>query len=142
MLPVAPIRVLVVEDFEQWRSLICSLLGEREEFHLVGEVADGLEAVRKAKELQPQLILLNICLPDLNGIEAARCIRHVAPGSKILFISMDNGADVVEAALASGANGYLAKSDVGSEFWTAIEAVLQGKKFVSSSIARSLSVAA
>ena len=80
------------------------------------------------------MILLDIGLPNLNGIEAARRIRQVAPGTKILFLTVDSDADMVQAALSSGAQGYVLKADAGSELWPAIEAVLQGKQYVSSGL--------
>jgi CheY-like chemotaxis protein len=102
---------------------------------LVGEASDGLEAVQKAEKLQPDLILLDIGLPTLNGIEAARRIRKVSPTSKILFASENRSVDVAEEALSTGADGYVVKSAAASELLPAVEAVLQGKKFVSASLA-------
>jgi DNA-binding NarL/FixJ family response regulator len=124
-------RVLVVEDFERFRHFICSTLSERPEFQIVGEVADGLEAVQKAEALQPDLIMLDIGLPSLNGIDAARRIRKLSPKSKILFMSQESSSDVVQEALALGAMGYVVKAYAGSELLAAVEAVLQGRQFVS-----------
>jgi DNA-binding NarL/FixJ family response regulator len=92
---------------------------------------DGFEAVRKAAELQPDLILLDIGLPFLNGIEAARQIRKLAPESKIIFVTQESSADVVEEALSSGAMGYVVKAEAASELLAAVEAVCQGRQFVS-----------
>ena len=83
----APIRVLVVDDYEPWRRFHCSMLKKHLEFQVIGEVSDGLEAVQQAQQLQPDLILLDIGLPSLNGIEAARQIIELLPASKILFIT-------------------------------------------------------
>jgi len=124
----------VVEDFEPFRRFICSTLRERPEFQIVQEVAEGLEAVRKAEEIQPDLIVLDIGLPSLNGINVARRIRKLSPKSKILFVSQESSADVVQEALASGALGYVVKAYAGSELLTAVEAVLQGRLFVSSGL--------
>jgi len=104
------------------------------ELRLVGEVADGLEAVQKTEELKPDLILLDIGLPHLNGIEAAKQIRQVVPGTTILFLTLNRDADVVREALSTGAKGYVLKADAGKELWPAIEAVLQGKQYVSSGL--------
>ena len=131
-----PIKILVVDDFERFRQFVCSTLQQRTEFQVVGQASDGLEAVQKAEELQPDLILLDIGLPKLNGIEAGSRIRALSPDSKILFISQDSSADVVEEALRLGAQGYLHKSDAGGELLLAVETVLQGKQFVSSSVQR------
>ena len=125
------IRVLVVEDSEPFRKFVCSTVGKRSELQIVGEVSDGLEAVKKAEELQPDLILLDIGLPTLSGIEAARRIRELSPESRILFVSQETSPDVVQGALAEGANGYVVKTDAGRELLTAVDAVLRGELFVS-----------
>ncbi len=127
-------RVLVVEDFEPFRRFICSTLRTKPEFLIVAEVADGLEAVQKAQELQPDLIMLDIGLPSLNGIDAARRIRELSPKSKILFMSQESSADVVQEALSLGALGYVVKAHAGSELLPAVEEVLQGKQFVGSGL--------
>jgi CheY-like chemotaxis protein len=96
---------------------------------------DGLEAVQKAQQLQPDLILLDIGLPALNGIEAARRIRELSPKSKILFLSENRSWDIAEEALRTGAGGYVVKSDAAGELLPAVEAVLKGKRFVSAILA-------
>lgn len=130
------IRVLVVEDFEPFRRVITSTLHKQAELQIIAEVSDGLEAVRQAQELQPDLILLDIGLPMLNGIEAARRIRRVSPGSRILFVTQESSSDVVQEALHLGAQGYVVKSDAGSELLAAVNTVLQGETFLSRRIAR------
>jgi DNA-binding NarL/FixJ family response regulator len=128
------VRVLIVDDSLLFRRFIHWILEQKQDFHVVGEASDGLEAVQKAEELQPDLILLDIGLTNLDGIEAAKRIGQVAPSSKILFVTMHSDADVVQAALSNGAMGYVLKSDAGDEFLPAIEAVLQGKRFISSGL--------
>jgi two-component system response regulator NreC len=108
------------------------LLQARSELQIICEASDGPEAVQKAKELKPDLILLDISLPTLNGIEAARQIRELSPSSTIIFLSQDNSLDVVQAALRTGAWGYVHKTNVGRELLPAIDEVLTGKQFVSS----------
>ena len=127
--------MLVVDDYEPFRRFVCSTLRKRPEFQLVGEASDGLEAVHKSEELQPDLIVLDIGLPTLNGIEAARRIRKLSPRSKILFLSQESSTDVVREALSSGALGYLVKTQAGSELLPAVDAVLQGREFLSSGFA-------
>jgi len=100
-----------------------------------------MEAVQKVEELQPDLIVLDIGLPSLNGIEAARRIRKVSPESKILFVSQESSADVVQEALGTGAHGYVVKSDAGSELLPAVKAVLEAKRFISASLASHFLVA-
>ena len=136
----SPIRVLVVDDYEPWRLYCSTTLRNEQGLQIIGEVADGLEAVQRAQELQPDLILLDVGLPTLNGIEAARRIREVSPATKILFVSENRSADVAEEALSTGASGYVVKSDAESELLPAIKAVLEGKRFVSASLAGSLLV--
>jgi DNA-binding NarL/FixJ family response regulator len=131
---VMSIRVLIVDDFEDWRRTVRQMLQERPELQVICEVADGLEAVQKAGELRPDLILLDIGLPKLNGIEAARQIRQLSPSSKIIFLSQDNSVDPDELALSTGAQAYVNKTDVRSDLLPAVDAVLRAKQFVSSSV--------
>jgi DNA-binding NarL/FixJ family response regulator len=127
-------RVLVVDDYEPFRRFVCSMLGTRAELQIVGEAADGLEAVHKAEELQPDLIVLDMGLPTLNGLEAAHRIRQVAPDARIIFLTQNSDRDVVRAALRAGAQGYVLKADAGSELFSAVEGVIGGDDFVSSGI--------
>ena len=131
---LAPIRVLVVEDHRDWRKLVRLLFQMRPEWHVICEVSDGSEAVQKAAKLKPDLILLDIGLPKLNGIEAARQIRQLSPNSKIVFLSMDNSLDIVQESLGTGALGYVYKGYAQSDLLPAVEAALRGEPFVSSSI--------
>jgi DNA-binding NarL/FixJ family response regulator len=128
---VPSVRILIVEDFLDFRQRISSTLGKRGDLQVVGEACDGLEAVQKAVELKPDLILMDIGLPSLNGIEAARQIRKLVPEAKIIFLSQESSADVVQVALSFGAQGYVVKMRAGSELLPAIEAVLSGKTFAS-----------
>jgi DNA-binding NarL/FixJ family response regulator len=125
------VRVLVVDDFEPFRRLVCSMLGNRSTLQIVGEASDGLEAVRQAEELKPDLILLDIGLPRLNGIEAALQIRKLAPQSKIIFVSQEFSPEMVRAAFRLGAWGYVVKAKAGSDLLAAVESVLLEKHFVS-----------
>ena len=118
------ISVMVVEDFHLFRRLVCSKLDSRPELRVICEVSDGLEAVRRAGELKPDLILLDIGLPTLSRIEAARRIRGLAPESKIIFSTQETSPDIVQEAMRLGAWGYVFKSHA--------ERHLSDKQFVSS----------
>jgi DNA-binding NarL/FixJ family response regulator len=125
------IRILLVDDFAPWRSQVSSMLEKQPELRIIAEVENGLEAVLKAHELQPDLIFLDIGLPGLDGIEAARRMRRVAPKSKILFVSQESSAEVVRNALGTGAVGYLLKLDAGDQLLIAVQSVLRGERFIS-----------
>jgi len=129
------VRIVVVDDYEPWHHFVLTTLRREPGLQIIGHLLDGLDVVQKAEELQPDLILLDIGLPTLNGIEAARRIRKVAPASKILFVSANRSPDIAEQALSTGAGGYVVKSDAACELLPAVEAVLQGKRFVSASLA-------
>ena len=134
--------VLLVDDHPRWRCYVVSTLEKHSELQIIGEASDGPEAIEKAKAIQPDLILLDIGLLTLNGIEAARRIREVSPASKILFVSENRSPDIAEEALNTGAGGYVLKSDANSDLLPAIKAILEGKRFISASLARHFLVAA
>jgi DNA-binding NarL/FixJ family response regulator len=125
-------RIILVDDFKPWRRFVAALLRENPDWQVIWEASDGLEAVQKAEELQPDLIVLDLSLPKLNGIEAATSIRKVAPNSKILFLSENRDSQIAAAALSAGGHGYVVKSDGATELLVAVEAALHGKRFVSS----------
>jgi DNA-binding NarL/FixJ family response regulator len=125
------IRVLVVDDYEPFRRYVCRMLGERQDTRVIGEASDGLDAIRKAEELQPDLIVLDIGLPSLNGIEAARRIRKLCPDCKILFLSQESSVAVAQEAFDLGAMAYIVKTHAAGELSAAVEAVCQGRLFVS-----------
>ena len=129
-----PIRALVVEDHRDWRKLVRLLFQMRPELQVICEAADGIAAVKKAGELKPDLILLDIGLPKLNGIEAARRIRQLSPTSKVVFLSMDISRDVVKVALDAGGLGYVFKAYAQSDLLPAVDAALRGERFVSDGI--------
>jgi DNA-binding NarL/FixJ family response regulator len=130
-LQLSTVRILVVDDFELFREFVVELLGKRPELQVVGEASDGLEAIQKAVELRPDLILLDISLPSLNGIEVARQMRSLVSESKIIFLTQESSADVVQEAFSVGVRGYVTKNMVLTDLFAAVETVLSGMTFVS-----------
>lgn len=128
------VRVLVVDDVELWQTFVHMHLDKEPNLHVIGVATDGLDAVRKAEKLRPDLILLDISLPGLNGLEVARQIRKVAATSTILFLSGESDPDVVRHAFSAGGLGYVLKSDAARDLIAGIESVLFGRRFVSSSL--------
>jgi DNA-binding NarL/FixJ family response regulator len=128
------IRILVVDDFRGWRHIFGLLLQARPEWQVIGEASDGLEAVRMAGETKPDLVLLDIGLPQMNGIEASRRIRELSPNSKIVLLSTYNSMDVGPMALSAGAQAYVSKEHAQRDLLPAIEEVLCGRQFVSDTL--------
>jgi two-component system, NarL family, nitrate/nitrite response regulator NarL len=134
---VQSFKVLVVEDYEQFRRLLCSLMQQRPGFQIT-QAADGLAAVAKAEQLQPDLLVLDIGLPGINGLEVARRVRKLVPGARILFISQESSPEVVREALILGARGYVHKPRAGSDLLRAVDTVLRGGQFVSQGLVPTL----
>lgn len=118
-----------MDDFEPYRKFVSSLLDGRADLQIVGEVSDGLQAVESAQELQPDLILMDIGLPGINGIEAARRIRTGVPNAKIIFLTQESSPEVIQEAKSLGASGYVLKMEAETDLLTAVDAVLQGQVF-------------
>jgi two-component system, NarL family, response regulator NreC len=124
-------RVLIVEDHEIVRRGICALLSRDPTLVVIFQTADGEEAVKKAQELQPTLILLDVTLPGMSGIEAAYRLREVSPASKIIFLSQHDSLQIVKNAFKTGGHGYVLKSDAALDLLDAIRCVREGNQFVS-----------
>jgi len=129
-LATTPIRILVAENSEPFRRVVLSILRNKLDVQTILEARDGVEALQLAQGQQPDLILLDIAIPKLNGIEAARKIRVIAPQCKILFVSQESSLDIVQAAFHAGAMGYVVKVDAGRELVPAVKAILRGERFV------------
>jgi DNA-binding NarL/FixJ family response regulator len=128
------VRALIVDDYAPWRRFLRQTLSAEKKIEIIGEAADGFEAVEKGGELQPDLILLDIGLPAMSGIEAARILRKVSSKTKIVFVSENRSPEIVQEVLRIGGSGYVLKSDAGRELVPSLRAVLEGKQFVSSSL--------
>jgi DNA-binding NarL/FixJ family response regulator len=122
-------RILIVDDHEIFRRGLRSLLESREDFDVTGEAVNGLEAVEKAKELKPDIIVMDVSMPQMDGLQAARLIRSDRPDSKILILSQHDSPHMLSAALDAGASGYVTKSQVARSLFVALEGVLQGRPF-------------
>jgi len=127
------VKILVVDDFERFRRFVCSALQQKAQLQ-VSQASDGLEAIEKAGDFHPDLVVLDIGLPKLNGIESARSLLERTPTAKIMFLSQESSPDVVQAALSVGALAYVHKPRAPSDLLPAVEAVLAGKTFVSSDL--------
>lgn len=125
-------RILVVDDVEPFRALVCSILKKQPRYQIVGEAADGLEAVEQARETHPDLVVLDMGLPGLMGCEVARRIRFFSPASAILFLTANNDPELARYVLDAGAMGYVLKIDVVTELVSAAKQILSGNRFVSS----------
>jgi DNA-binding NarL/FixJ family response regulator len=128
-------NVLVVDDYEPWRRRVCSELEKSGRWRIAAELTDGDAAVREARAIKPDVIVLDIGLETLNGVEAARRILGDNPAARILFLTGQNSAEIAEAALDIGAAGYLTKTDAGGRLLLAVETVAAGARFISPSLA-------
>jgi DNA-binding NarL/FixJ family response regulator len=126
-------RVLVVDDFERWRIAICSILAEDADFEVIGESPDGLDAVRKSGELFPDLVLMDVGLPGLSGLDAARQILEVSPRTKILFLSAAHVLEVIREALTIGA-GFILKADASQNLLAIAKSIVRNEPFVRFSV--------
>jgi DNA-binding NarL/FixJ family response regulator len=124
---VSGFRILVADDLPVWRVAVRHLLEARPEWQVI-EACDGREAVEKATELNPDIVLLDIGMPILNGLEAAEKIRAATPSSKLIFLTMNGDGELKTAALATGAKAYLLKANAGRELLPTIAAALDGQQ--------------
>jgi DNA-binding NarL/FixJ family response regulator len=129
-------QILVVDDFLAWQQLVSIMLQGESDLQIISSVTDGLEAVRKAKEIRPDLILMDLSLPVMNGIDATRQIRAHSPGTKVLFLSEHRDSDLIQSAFDVGALGYVLKSDSNADLIAGIRSVLLGQSFLSRSLTK------
>jgi DNA-binding NarL/FixJ family response regulator len=125
------VRILVVDDFSPWQDFVRVCLKERSDVRILDVASNGLEAIQKAADLQPDLILLDISLPEIGGIEAAERIRQLVPKIKIIFLTGHADPEIVQNAFRAGGDGYVLKWDAAEDLMVGMESVLSGKKFTS-----------
>ena len=118
-------RVLVADDYARWRSQVRSFLQRETEWRVVFEACDGLEAVQKTVELNPDIVLLDVTMPRLNGIEAARKICQLLPNSKVFMLTQNKDEDLKAAALEAGALAYVLKIEMSTALIPAVEAAFR-----------------
>jgi DNA-binding NarL/FixJ family response regulator len=128
------VRVLVVDDHAIVRKVICAALAEEPTLDVICQTASGEEAVSKAAELQPDVVLMDIGLPGISGIEAARQIRKISSNSQIIFLNQHDSIHMAREAFKSGGHGYVSKIDAALELLKAIRIVREGTRFVSQRI--------
>jgi len=138
MNPNSRITVLLVDDHKDIRTELRNLLDAESDILVVGEAADGKQAVEMALKLTPGVVVMDIAMPKLNGLEATRQIRQVLPATKVLICSVHSDEAYVESAMAAGAAGYISKQTFAKVLVTAIRAVQKGNTFLSPAIAKSL----
>jgi DNA-binding NarL/FixJ family response regulator len=129
-------QILVVDDLQSWHHFILEVLESEKDLKIIAFANDGEEAVKKATEVQPALVLMDVSMPGMSGFEVTRLVRHVSPESKILFVSEYRGCDLVQAAFDAGGSGYVLKSDINSDLILGIRTVLRGRRFVSHRLTR------
>jgi DNA-binding NarL/FixJ family response regulator len=123
------VRILVVDDHPVVRHGLRALLGSRPEWEIIAEAEDGIEAVEKADRLQPDIVLLDISMPKMDGLEACRRIRRNVPKSEVLIVTQHDSPQMMREALGAGARGYVVKSDAARDLLAAVDAVSQHKFF-------------
>ena len=129
------LRILIADDHELLRHGVRSLLQSHEGWEVCGEAADGRDAVRKAAQLNPDVVVLDIGMPNLNGLDAARDILHDEPGTMVLILTIDESEQVMREVLNAGARGFLLKSDAARDLVAAVEALQQHRTFFTSKVA-------
>jgi len=127
------VRILIVDDNSAWRRFLVEEL-QKQSIQVVGTAEDGLFAIEQTRVLKPSVILMDVWMPRLNGLEATRAIGKSAPAAQVLILTNNDDAEVVQAALAAGARGYLLKSYVTTELTAAIAAILDGSVFIGSGL--------
>ncbi len=128
------LKILIADDHEIVRKGIAAMLSNEEGFEVCGQAVDGRDAVRLAEKLKPDIVLLDITMPELNGIDATRQIRRVAPEARVIIFTMHDAERLVHEVFQAGAFGYVLKSDVGTHLLAAVRKVGSGERYFSSKV--------
>ena len=136
--PPQPCRILIAEDHTILREGLKALLGGQPGHQVVGEAVDGMEAIRMANDLQPDLVLLDLSMPRTNGLEALQEIKRANPQVRVLILTVQKAEDYVHAALRAGADGYVLKDSSSTDLFQAIRSVLAGERYLSPAVATAL----
>jgi DNA-binding NarL/FixJ family response regulator len=131
-------RIVIAEDYTILREGLCSLLSSHPEFEIVGEAEDGQEAIRSVDRLKPDLALMDLSMPRMNGMDAIKEIKKRSPETKVLVLTVHKTEEYIHAALQSGADGYILKDSTHAELGMAIKHILEGKRYISPGISESL----
>jgi DNA-binding NarL/FixJ family response regulator len=132
------VNILLVDDHQMMRDGLRAVLEQEPDFHVAGEAADGREALEACESLRPDVVVMDVGMPGLNGIEATRLLRTRSPRSRVVALSMNADRRYVQAMFSAGAWAYLVKSSASDELIRAIRAVAQGEKYVSPTVAGSV----
>ena len=131
------VKIMVVDDFKPWREFVPSIWKKRADFNLVGVAENGSEAIARCQEFDPDIVLLDLGMPDLDGMEVLQVLRTKS-SARVIIVSNESASDIVEEALRLGAAGYVLKTDAGRDLLPAIDRALKGEKFTSSGLTRGL----
>jgi DNA-binding NarL/FixJ family response regulator len=132
------VKLLVADDHKIFRQGIKKLLEEESDMHVIGEAADGRETVKKATELKPDVILMDIAMSNLNGLEATKQIKKVLPAVKVIMLTMHKNEEYILQSFQAGASGYILKEGAVEELVSAIRSIHQDKSFLSPTISKTL----
>src|SRR5689334_2697941 len=132
-LAIKPVAILIVDDHTVVRRGLRALLETQPGWTICGEASNGTEAVEKAAQQQPEVVILDIGMPEMNGVLATVRIREVAPHARVLVLTMHNGEEVIQSCLEAGAHGYVLKSDAERDLISAIQALVQHKTYFTES---------
>ena len=135
-LPAPKARVLLVDDHELVRKGLRFILEQRPRFEICGEASNGREAIEKARQLAPDIVILDISMPELNGLEAAREIKTAAPNAEMLALTVSDSEQLAQQLLNAGVRGYLLKSDAARDLVAGVESLLEHRPFFTTKIAR------